>query len=86
MGPGAPSRDGQCATVDGWGRRFGHTTVIDAAGSIYAMGVILGGGASCCGACSDVWQSTGGANSTHNSRVKVLNGYCRGALGAMALL
>ena len=48
-------------TTAPWAARFAHTTVIDAAGSMYLMG-----GLSNSAAFNDVWQSAGaGANTTH---------------------
>jgi hypothetical protein len=72
-------------TSAAWAARSGHTSVIDAAGTIYVIGgvaldapapprYLLGGGSYF----KDVWASTnGGADRTR----RVLRGYLRGTLG-----
>jgi hypothetical protein len=60
-----------------WARRFGHTTVIDAAGAIYIIG-----GADGTDNLNDVWASTdGGARA---GRVK--QGYPRDTMGYYGVL
>jgi hypothetical protein len=67
-----------------WAARFGHTTVIDAAGAIYVIG-----GQGDTGNFQDVWASAdGGARAglgqggwSSGGTRGVLNGYHRGTLG-----
>ncbi len=70
-----------------WAGRYGHTTVIDAAGAIYVIGGTYGGTTEPY-YYSDVWASTdGGARAglapgvVGVRGVGVLHGYCRGYHG-----
>ncbi len=57
----------------GWAARFGHTSVVDAAGAIYVIGGYNGN------VIQDVWASTDGGARRVTRRV--VGGYSRGTRG-----
>ncbi len=61
-----------CTASAPWDARFGHTTVIDAAGAIYVIGGYYSGVVY-----QDVWASTDGGADRTESRDHV-KGYSRG--------
>jgi hypothetical protein len=66
-----------------WAGRYGHTTVIDAAGAIYVIGGVGFSGIYL----NDVWASTDGGARPHSHRCSgVLLRYSRGTRGTTGVL